>query len=135
MLLIAITSSATFFLFVLCFAIVFIWHKIEKQLQPQTDSQSLMLYTQQIFTPKNMSDETLDSILRGNLIHQGYNSAVRLATLEGRTVAVKVYQPRSKMQWVNEKDIYGMLGEHPNIAKVSFKEFFSFFKFVRGAIL
>lgn len=67
---------------------------------------------------KTLSEETLDHILRGNLLHQGCHSAVRLGTIQGKPVAVKVFPPRSRMQWSNEKEIYGILGSHPNIAKV-----------------
>eukprot|EP00111_Clytia_hemisphaerica_P009547 TCONS_00027980-protein len=119
MFLTAIISSVTFFLIVFCFAVVYTTHKISKRRrQPNRDNQSLMMRTELLLpSPKTMSDEALDNIMRGNLIHQGTISAVRLATLDGKEVSVKIYQPRSKNQWTNEKEIYELLGEHPNVAK------------------
>lgn len=118
MLLTAIISSVTFFLIVLCFSVIWVWRKIEKRHKPYVDAQNLLHQTQLVTSkPKTMSEETLDSILRGNLIHQGCNSAVRLGMIKGKPVAVKVFPPRSKMQWMNEKEICSVLGDHPNIAK------------------
>ena len=118
MFLTAIISSVTFFLIVFCFAVVYTTHKIGKRRRPKRGNQALMMRTELLPSPKTMSDEALDSIMRGNLIHQGTISAVRLATLDGKEVTVKIYQPRSKNQWTNEKEIYELLGEHPNVAKV-----------------
>ena len=62
--------------------------------------------------------QTLNDILHGNIIHQGVHSVVRLGAFESKTVAIKVFPPRSKEQWHNENKIYNMLGDHPNIAQV-----------------
>ena len=124
---IIISSVSLLHLIILCLAVAYISNKIHKRRRPNQGVNPLMMtHTQNLTaTSQAMSLETLNDILRGNLIHQGAMSAIRLATYKDQDVAVKVYQPCSKGQWINEKEIYEMLGEHPNIAKVLFGMFSS----------
>ena len=116
-----ISSVILLHIIILCLAVVYISNKIHKRRLANRQANPLvMMRTQNLapITPEAMSEETLNDILRGNLIHQGAMSAVRLATYKGQEVAVKVYQPCSNKRWLNEKEIYEVLGDHPNIAKV-----------------
>ena len=118
---IIISSVSLLHLIILCLAVAYISNKIHKRRRPNQGVNPLMMMRTQNLTansPEAMSAETLNDILRGNLIHQGAMSAIRLATYKNQDVAVKVYQPCSKGRWINEKEIYETLGEHPNIAKV-----------------
>ena len=75
--------------------------------------------------PPEISLTALNSLLHGNLIHQGYRSAIRLGTFNNHTVAIKVHPPSSHGECINENKMYALLGEHTNVAKVIFWSGFS----------
>ena len=114
-----IVSSVTLGFIIACLTLLYCWkHKHKNTASSQRLSKVLYHGHFLELDSKNISAQTLDTILHGNLIHQGCHSAIRLGHFEEKTVAVKVFPPRSKKQWCNEKAIYNMLGSHPNIAQV-----------------
>ena len=60
-----------------------------------------------------------DHILLGDILHTGHFSTVRKAIYEGHVVAAKIFNNNNLGQWHNEHDVYKILGDHPNVVKVS----------------
>ena len=61
----------------------------------------------------------LDNMTFGDVIHNGYHTTVQLAEIEQHTVAVKIFPPHSSLHWHTEKEIYQLLGSHPNVLSVT----------------
>lgn len=112
-----VVSSITLVFIIACLIVLYCWKQKQKRNTNARLSQAFYYGQYPALEINIIASPTLDGILHGNLIHQGCHSAVRLGTFNDKTVAVKVFPPRSKLQWKNEKEVYGILGQHPNIAE------------------
>ena len=116
------TVSIVFGVAVIFVSVMYCWTRekenIKKAKLLKSAEHDLNLRKSTSRTPPEISLTALTSLLHGNLIHQGYRSAIRLGTFNNHTVAIKVHPPSSHAECRNENKIYALLGEHTNIAKV-----------------
>ena len=116
------TVSIVFGVAVIFISVMYCWTRekenIKKAKLLKSAEHDLNLRKNTSCTPPEISLTALTSLLHGNLIHQGYRSAIRLGTFNSHTVAIKVHPPSSHAECRNENKIYAQLGEHTNIAKV-----------------
>lgn len=51
-------------------------------------------------------------------LYKSRNATIQLHELHGQIVAVKIFPSKSSLRWHNEKEIYQLIGPHPNVTQM-----------------